>query len=128
MALSIEALGAVTTVGPDVPSTMGSIYTQFQLFDELDLETVDGEKVTGGRIPLAGALRGPGRLSALALLALEEAAASAPPDIPTPVFLCLPEAIDLAVRPGEILDRVVAEGVVLLDRSRARRSPLGAAA
>jgi 3-oxoacyl-[acyl-carrier-protein] synthase I len=126
MNLSIEALGAFTSVGTDVPMTMASLLSQFQAFDDLEDEGSDGELVTGARTALAPKLRGIDRLGAMGLLALRECATALPGRQPLPLLVCAPDAGDLGGSPGALLDKLTADATLAIDRTQSRVISQGA--
>ena len=118
MLLAIEALGTFTSVGTDVPMTMASLLSQFQCFDDFEVRGSDGELLTGAMTPLAGQLQGIDRLGALGLLALRECAAEVPARQPLPLLVCAPEGADLGGSPSELLDRLLADASLAIDRAQ----------
>ena len=112
-------MGAFTSVGGDVAMTMASLLSQFQAFDDLELEAGDGEPATGASTPLPASLTGVRRLSALGLLSLQECAASAPSEAPAPLFVCAPSADDCdEPLAGLLEDHVMEEEHELFPRVR----------
>jgi hypothetical protein len=100
--------------------TMASLLSQFQAFDDLELEAGDGEPATGASTPLPASLTGVRRLSALGLLALQECAAGAPSEAPAPLFVCAPSADDCDEPLAGLLEGVIADAGIAVDLSQSR--------
>jgi len=127
MSLVIQSLGAFTSVGGDVAMTMASLLSQFQAFDDLELEAGDGEPATGASTPLPASLTGVRRLSALGLLSLQECAAGAPSEEPAPLFVCAASADDCDEPLDGLLEGVAADAGIAVDLSQSRVFPGGRA-
>jgi len=54
--IAIHAAGAMTPVGLDLTDTMASLYTRVQLVADLDVLDIDGEPLSGMKIPFANEL------------------------------------------------------------------------
>jgi 3-oxoacyl-[acyl-carrier-protein] synthase I len=120
MLLAIEALGTFTSVGTDVQMTMASLLSQFQSFDDLDVRGSDGEALSGALTPLAAGLAGVDRLGALGLLALRECVGESTQRQSVPLLVSAPEGVDLGGTPADLLDRILADASLPIDRQQSR--------
>ncbi len=114
-ALAIDAVGAITCVGDDAPTTMSSILAEVRLFDDLDVTGADGQPLTGGRTWIEPDVRGLGRVGGLGLIALRECADAAAPAGRCPVVICAAEATDLGGDPARLLAAVTGDGALPID-------------
>lgn len=113
--MAVTALGAFTSVGTDVPQTMGSLLSRLQWFDDLDLVGASGEPVTGAPVRILSVDNATERLVGLAHIALSECRrqghATRGSSESIPLLLATATADDLPCHPEELLDRVVGAGV-----------------
>jgi hypothetical protein len=117
--IAVAAAGAITPVGGDLVDTMSALYTRVQLFEDLDLRDDDGEPLSGMKIPFSEDLSGPARLAAMAHAIVDECAAAIEPvEGKVPLLLCCPEAAD--EMPARLLDEVIAQAAIPIDRNRSR--------
>jgi hypothetical protein len=89
-ALAISAVGSVTAVGEDAPATVGSIFTQAQVFGTLPAKRRDGRPVIGAATPTDHAIAGADRILMLASLAFREAVDRVPFGTEIGLAVCLP--------------------------------------
>jgi 3-oxoacyl-[acyl-carrier-protein] synthase-1 len=123
----IQSMGAFTSVGGDVPTTMAALVSEFQAFDDLPLNGPDGEPVTGASTPLPPDLVGRDRLVALGLFALQECAAGAPTRPDVPLFVCAPDTESGADATSSLLEGVTADAAIGIERRQSRVFPGGRA-
>lgn len=91
MAIAIEAMGAITAVGDNLPLSVASIYTGGRRCEALAARGADGRPVIGAPAMIGDDVRGIDRLRVLALMALQECLGDqleAQP--PLPVVVCAP--------------------------------------
>jgi len=89
-ALAITAVGSVTAVGEDAPATVGSIFTQAQVFGTLPAKRRDGRPVIGAATPIGHGTEGADRILMLASLAFHEAIDRVPFGTEIGLAVCLP--------------------------------------
>ncbi len=89
-ALAIEAMGAVTAVGDNLPLSVASIYTNARHFRTLPAVGPDGRPIIGGPAAIGDDVRGIDRLRVLALMALQECLADRFSQPPLPAVICAP--------------------------------------
>lgn len=89
-ALTIRAVGSVTAVGEDAPATVGSIFTQAQIFGTLPAKRRDGRPVIGAATPIGHGIKGVDRILMLASLAFREAVDELPVGTEIGLAVCLP--------------------------------------
>lgn len=116
-AVGITSVGAFTPVGLDAAMTMGSIFTGLQCFDDLAVRGGDDEPLTGAMTPLRATLPAAQRLGLLAQLALRDCVQHADSgEQPLPVLLCAPASDDLPGESSALLDIVLADAALAVDR------------
>ncbi len=115
---SIRTLGMICAAGYDAPTAVGSILSNVQLFDDLEVTGPGGVPITGAATRLPSSLRGVERLGALASLAIEEAMAGISLGAPVPVIVCAP----LLSKPDgdRLLERITSDASAPADRARSR--------
>ena len=122
--IAVAAAGAITPVGLDLAETAAAIYTQVQLFEDLNVLDSDGEPLSGMKIRFADDLAGPARLAAMAHAVVDEASLRIGPEERVPLILCCPEAGAFADSPADwpaqLLATVIAEAPIAIDRARSR--------
>jgi hypothetical protein len=122
--ITVAAAGAITPVGSDLVDTMSALYTRVQLFVDLDVCDDDGEPLSGMKIPFSEDLSGATRLAAMAHAIVDECAAAIEPvEGQVPLLLCCPEAAD--EMPSRLLDEVIAQAAIPIDRKSSRVFPGG---
>jgi 3-oxoacyl-[acyl-carrier-protein] synthase-1 len=123
---AIGGLGTICASGYDVPATMGSIVSNVQLFDDLDVRGPGSVPITGASTRLPRTLKGIDRLSALALLAVEEASAAVDGNGALPVLLCTPEITK--EQSAQLLEAISGGTSRVIDRARSVVLPRGRSA
>lgn len=113
--LLIEAVGAVTAVGRNAATTMGSLLTNTQLFSELDVVDEAGEPLMGAAVPIDRGISRARRLGLLGLLALRDAATRLDRLPPVPAVVCGP-ADGAFSSEADLLNAVAADASLPLDR------------
>jgi 3-oxoacyl-[acyl-carrier-protein] synthase-1 len=127
MRLAVDAIGAFSSVGLNVPQTMGSLRTRLALFTELPIFGNDGEPLVGAPAPLQTELASAWeRRVAMGAFALAECAQGAAEE-PLPLLLCTSEAEDDATF-GAFLRRLGREARVALEPTLSAQVPGGHAA
>ena len=116
--LALRSIGAFTAGGATAPQTMASIHARFQLFGDSQVKGADGEPLTVAATPLNKASKDARRLAELGSLALTEAFAGAPEVGQMPLVVCAPSAVDLGCSEAELLDRLLADGAIPIERAR----------
>jgi 3-oxoacyl-[acyl-carrier-protein] synthase I len=117
--IAVAAAGTITPVGAGLVDTMSSLYTRVQLFEDLDVRDDDGEPLSGMKIPFKEELSGAARLAAMAHAIVDECAVAIEPVEGTvPLLLCCPAASD--DMPVRLLDEVIAQAAIPIDRNRSR--------
>ncbi len=107
----VSGLGAFTSVGVDVPQTMGSLLSRLQWFDDLDLIGASGEPVTGARVRIQSVANATDRAVGMCRFALAECRRSG--HAPRtghqriPLLLATAKARDLPCSPEELLGRIL---------------------
>jgi 3-oxoacyl-[acyl-carrier-protein] synthase-1 len=125
--IAVAAAGTITPVGTNLVDTMSALYTRVQLFEDLDALDDDGEPLSGMKIPFKEELRGGARLAVMAHAIVDECVAAIEPVTDkVPLLLCCPEADDDT--PARLLDEVIAQAAIPIDRGRSRVFPAGRAA
>jgi 3-oxoacyl-[acyl-carrier-protein] synthase-1 len=127
-AIHITGLGAFTSVGVNVPQTMGSVLSRLQWFDDLELLDATGEPVTGARVRLRGVKDPAERYVGMGALALAECCGVGrdrrSSREQSPLFLATSPERDLPCSPKELLERLVAsldqEGADAISRHGSR--------
>ncbi len=135
MELGVEAMGAITPVGDNLPLSAASIYTNARRYQALATVGVDGRAVIGAPTLIGDDVQGVDRLRVLAMLALQECgvrggemdpesrgAASLPVSapLPLPLIVCAP-ALELFGCDADWLLRRMAEDADLpIDRDASR--------
>jgi 3-oxoacyl-[acyl-carrier-protein] synthase-1 len=123
----VTSLGAFTSVGVNVPETMGSLLSRLQWFDDLTVIGASGEPVSGARVRLAAVDDATERYVAMSRFALAECRRGEPSAASSrealPLLLATSRARDLPCAPGELLERILAE-----DAETAAEAGEGAAA
>jgi 3-oxoacyl-[acyl-carrier-protein] synthase-1 len=119
MELAIEAMGAITAVGDNLPLSVASIYTQARHCEALASLGPDGRAVIGAPTLIGDDVRGADRLCVMALMALRECAAEwMEPRLP--MIVCAPP-LDLFERDAAwLLRRLFDDAELPLDRDASR--------
>lgn len=112
----VRSIGAITGVGDDAPNTMAGILAELQLFEELGVRGSRGARLSGAISGLPRRLRGIDRLAALGLVALTECTESGGTSDPLPMLVCAPATDELTREPGALVDRMIADASVAIDR------------
>ena len=115
--LAINALGAITAVGDNVPLSVASIYTSGQRLADLDVAGAGGESIVGAPASIGEELRGADRLRALGMRALQECGARLTVSgARLPVVVLAPALEGYGRSADWLLDRMLEDADLPLDR------------
>ena len=121
MAIAIEAMGAVTAVGDNLPLSVASIYTSGRRCVALAALGADGRPVIGAPAMIDDDVRGIDRLRLLALMALQDCLGDqleAQP--PLPVVVCAPPLEPFGCDASWFLQRLLDDSDLALDPEGSR--------
>ena len=121
MAIAIEAMGAVTAVGDNLPLSVASIYTSGRRCVALAARGADGRPVIGSPAMINDDVRGIDRLRVLALMALQDCLGDqleAQP--PLPVVVCAPALEPFGCDATWFLQRLLDDSDLALDPEGSR--------
>jgi 3-oxoacyl-[acyl-carrier-protein] synthase I len=120
-AIAIEALGAITAVGENLPLSVASIYTGGRRCEALGTHGVDGRPVIGAPAMIGDQVRGIDRLRVLALMAIQECVGDQlGVQPPLPVVVCAPVLEPFGRDAGWFLHRLLDDADLALDPDGSR--------
>jgi len=120
-ALAIEAMGAITAVGDNLPLSVASIYTSGRRCQALPALGADGRPVIGAPAMIGDDVRGVDRLRVLALMALQECLGDPLEAQPAlPVVVCTPVLQPFRRDASWFLQRLVDDADLMLDPAGSR--------
>ena len=133
-ALAIEAMGAITAVGDNLPLSVASIYTNARRYQALATVGADGRAVIGAPTLIGDDVQGVDRLRVLAMLALRECGAggrdgsgiarggvpASPRSVRLPMIVCAPALEPFGCDAEWLLQRLVDDADLPIDRDASR--------
>ncbi len=120
-AIAIEAMGAITAVGDNLPLSVASIYTSGRRCEALSARGADGRPVIGAPAMIGDDVRGIDRLRVLALMALQECLGEPPELQPAlPVVVCAPALEPFGREASWFLQRLLDDADLALDPAGSR--------
>ena len=119
--IAIEAMGAITAVGDNLPVSVASIYTSGRRCQALAALGADGRPVIGAPAMIGDDVRGIDRLRVLALMAIQECIGDQlGVQPPLPVVVCAPVLEPFGREASWLLQRLLDDADLALDPDGSR--------